>query len=224
MCGSALTLAIQHVHGQTQLVCFRAYTPPVPKLWNATIATHRAAVRDAILDATVELVGERGLRAVTMADIAARAGIGRATLYKYFSDAEAILRAWHEREISAHLTAVTAAAAGPGDPATRLAAVLEQYAAAAHVGRGRHDAELAALLHRDERVAAARHRLRRLVAALIVEAVATGAVRDDVAPNELASYCLAAMAAAGESGSRAAVRRLVEVTLAGLRPAPRGSR
>jgi AcrR family transcriptional regulator len=200
------------------------YTPLVPKLWNTTIATHRAAVRDAILDATVELVTERGLRAVTMADIAARAGIGRATLYKYFADADAILRAWHEREISAHLAAVIGIAAGPGDPAIRLAAVLEQYAAAAHAGRGRHDAELAALLHHDERVTAARHRLRRLVAGLIAEAAATGAVRDDVSPDELASYCLAAVAAAGESGSRAAVRRLVEVTHAGLRPPSRDSR
>ncbi len=38
-----------------------------------------------------------------MLQIAEEAGIGRATPYKYFSDAEAILLAWHERQISAHL-------------------------------------------------------------------------------------------------------------------------
>ncbi len=37
------------------------------------------------------------------AAIAEEAGIGRATLYKYFSDAEVLLLAWHERQISAHL-------------------------------------------------------------------------------------------------------------------------
>ena len=190
----------------------------VTKLWNATIASHRAAVRDAILEATLALVAERGLRGVTMAEVAARAGIGRATLYKYFGDAEAILRAWHEREIARHLAAVAAIADGPGEPADRLPAVLERYALNAQSGRGGHDSELAAVLHRDEQVAAARHRLRRLVAGLIAEAAATGSVRDDVAPHELAAYCLAALGAAQELRTAAAVRRLVALTLAGLRP------
>ncbi len=37
-------------------------------------------------------------------------------------------------------------------------------------------------------------------------------------PEELANYCLHALAAAQTLTSREAVRRLVEVTLAGLRP------
>lgn len=189
----------------------------MPKLWNATIATHRAAVRDAILDATMALVAERGVRGVTMAEVAAKAGIGRATLYKYFADAEAILRAWHEREIGRHLAEVGAIANGPGDAATRLAAVLERYAFNAHVGRSGHDAELGATLHRDEQVVAARHGLRRLVAGLIGEAAAKGSVRDDVAADELAAYCLAALGAASELRSRGAVRRLVTLTTAGMR-------
>src|SRR5215212_6500884 len=41
---------------------------------------------------------------------------------------------------------------------------------------------------------------------------------DDVAPDELASYCLHALAAASSLPSKAAVRRLVTVTVAGLRP------
>ena len=47
---------------------------------------------------------------------------------------------------------------------------------------------------------------------------ATGDVRNDVAPGELASYCLHALAAASGLPSKAAVRRLVTVTLAGLHP------
>ena len=199
------------------LSSWRRILEPVPKLWNATIESHRAAVRDAILDATVAVIAERGLRAVTMADIAARAGIGRATLYKYFADAEAILRAWHEREIAGHLAELATIAEGPGEPVDRLAAVLERYAAGAQAGRGGHDAELAAVLHRDEQVNAARHRLRRLLADLIAEAAAAGRVRNDVAPDELAAYCLAALTAAARMSSRAALRRLVAVTLAGLR-------
>jgi len=67
-------------------------------------------------------------------------------------------------------------------------------------------------------VAPARHRLRRLLAGLIAEAAATGAVRDDIAPDELAVYALHAPGAAGELHSAAAVRRLVDLMLAGLRP------
>jgi len=53
---------------------------------------------------------------------------------------------------------------------------------------------------------------------LLSEAAATGDIRDDVAPDELASYCLHALAAASSLPSKAAVRRLVTVTLAGMRP------
>jgi hypothetical protein len=44
-----------------------------------------------------------------------------------------------------------------------------------------------------------------------------GDLRDDVAPDELASYCLHARSAASSLPSKAAARRLVTVTLAGLR-------
>ena len=75
------------------------YTGRVPKLWTDTVAEHRQAVREATLDAAARLVAERGLTSVTMSAIATEAGIGRATLYKYFPDVEAILVAWHERDI-----------------------------------------------------------------------------------------------------------------------------
>ena len=55
---------------------------------------------------------------------------------------------------------------------------------------------------------------------LLTEGAETGDLRDDVAPDELASYCLHALAAARNLPSKAAVRRLVTVTLAGLRPPP----
>jgi hypothetical protein len=53
---------------------------------------------------------------------------------------------------------------------------------------------------------------------LLAEVAQTGDLRGDVALEELASYCLHALTAAGSLPSKAAVRRLVTVTLAGLRP------
>lgn len=63
----------------------------MPRLWDDTIEAHRRAVQKAILDNAWALVTEHGLAAVTMSQIAEKTGIGRATLYKYFPDVEAIL-------------------------------------------------------------------------------------------------------------------------------------
>lgn len=190
----------------------------MPRLWNDTIVTHRRAVRDATLDTTAALVAEHGLRSVTMSQIAEMTGVGRATLYKYFPDVEAILLAWHEREISGHLEQLTEARDSAMEASERLEAVLETYALISHGSHGHHDADLAAFLHRDEQVTRAEHRLHKMIQDLLAEAAAAGGVRDDLAADELATYCLHALAAAGSLTSKAAVRRLVMVTLAGLRP------
>lgn len=186
-------------------------------MWNDTIDAHRRAVRNATLDTTSALVAERGLRSVTMAQIAERAGVGRATLYKYFPHVEAILLAWHKRQIGHHLDHLTKVAEqAPRDE--RLRAVLEAYAAMSHGSRGHHDAELAAFLHRDEQVIQAEKQLRDLLGGLLTEAVQSGEVRTDVATEELAIYCVHALGAARTLPSATAVRRLVTVTLAGLAP------
>ncbi len=194
------------------------YTGVMPRLWNQTIEAHRAAVRDAILETTWALVAEHGLRLVTMSQIAEKTGIGRATLYKYFPDVEAILLAWHERQITdhlEHLAEIRDQADGAGE---RLEAVLEAYALLSRESHGHHDTELAAFLHRGEHVARAQQQLRDLIRDLLIEAAKTGEVRDDVASEELASYCLHALAAAHSLPYEAAIRRLVTVVLAGLRP------
>jgi len=169
-----------------------AYTGLVPKLWNETIEAHRHAVREAILEAAWALVNEHGLLSVTMSQIAEKTGIGRATLYKYFPDVEAILVAHHDRHVTGHLEHLAELRDQPGDAGERLEAVLEHYALICH-HRERHGTEeLSALLHRREHVAHAQ--------------------------QQLASYCLHALTAAGNLPSEAAVRRVVAVTLAGLRP------
>ncbi|MGI8515506.1 MAG: TetR/AcrR family transcriptional regulator [Acidimicrobiia bacterium] len=190
----------------------------MPKLWNETIAAHRHAVRDATMDATAALVAEQGLRSVTMSQIAEETGIGRATLYKYFPDVEAILDAWHQRQITGHLEYLADVRDQAGDAGERLEAVLEAYALISHESHGHHNTELAAFLHRDQQVARAQQQLRHMIRDLLIEAAETGDLRDDVAPDELASYCLHALTAASSLPSKAAVRRLVTVTLAGLRP------
>jgi len=195
------------------------YTQGMPKLWNETIEEHRRAVRDATIQTTAALVAEQGLRSVTMSQIAEETGIGRATLYKYFSDVESILHAWHERQVTGHLEYLAQVRDQAGDAGERLEAVLGAYALISRESQRHHDNELAAFLHRDQHVARAQQKLHHMIRDLLKEAADTGDVRDDVAPDELASYCIHALAAASRMPSKAGVRRLVEVTLAGLRHA-----
>ncbi|HXF74342.1 MAG TPA: TetR/AcrR family transcriptional regulator [Actinomycetota bacterium] len=191
----------------------------MPKLWTETIEAHRREVRDAILDTTAALVAQHGLRSVTMSQIAEATGIGRATLYKYFQSVDAILLAWHERQIARHLGHLLEVRDRAGDARERLEAVLEAYALLAHGFQGHDDTELAAFLHRDQEVTRAHRQLRGLIRGLLAEAAEAGEIRDDVAPDELAAYCIHALGAAADLPSRAAVRRLVAVTLSGLRAA-----
>src|SRR6266540_3854452 len=74
----------------------------------------------------------------------------------------------------------------------------------------------------DEQVVRAQHQVHQMIRDLLIDAVKTGDVRDDVPPDELATYCVHALTGAGSQRSKTAVRRLVSVTLAGLRP-PRSS-
>ncbi|OIN82754.1 TetR/AcrR family transcriptional regulator [Mycobacterium malmoense] len=59
--------------------------------------------RAKIIDAVTDLIGEAGADAVQMRDVAQRAGVALATLYKYFSSKEDLLAAaldsWHQRVI-----------------------------------------------------------------------------------------------------------------------------
>jgi AcrR family transcriptional regulator len=195
----------------------------MPKLWDETIEAHRRSVQDATLETTAQLVAERGLRGVTMSEIAEKTGIGRATLYKYFPDVETILAGWHQRQIRRHLTHLGEVRDRTDDPAERLEAVLTAFA---HIQRERarhghgqpHGSELAVLLHTDDQLAQAQHEMHGLIGELITDAATAGTVRSDINSEELAGYCIHALEAARHARSEEAISRLVTLTLAGMRP------
>jgi len=195
----------------------------MPKLWDETIEAHRRSVQDATLETTAQLVAERGLRGVTMSEIAEKTGIGRATLYKYFPDVETILAAWHQRQIRQHLTHLGEVRDRAQEPDDRLEAVLTAFA---HIQRDRgrhgqgqpHASELAVLLHTDDQLAQAQHEVHEMIGELITDAATAGTIRSDVSSEELAGYCIHALEAARHTPSEEAVSRLVMLTLAGIRP------
>src|SRR5262249_32644362 len=137
-----------------------AYTSRVPKLWNDTIEAHRREVREAILDATWALASEHGPASVKMSEVAQKTGIGRATLYKYFPDVEAILDAWHHRHINRHLAQLAEVRDRIVDPGKRLQAVLEAYAQSTSGEPSTNGASPTALSSRRSCIGAMRSRTR----------------------------------------------------------------
>jgi AcrR family transcriptional regulator len=196
-------------------------------LWDSTVEEHRRTVHTAILDTTAALVAEHGL-GVNMSQIAQHVGIGRATLYKYYADVEAILVAWHERQVTTHLDQLTQAAAATEDVGERLRTVLSTYVALSSTGRDHgghagsrppgHGTELTMALHHSQHMTPAHQRLHDLVTRVVAQAADAGVARTDVPPAELATYCLHALAAAAALPSPAARQRLLEVTHTGLLP------
>ena len=188
----------------------------MPKIWSQTIEAHRDAVREATINATAALVAEHGLTGVTMSQIAKDTGIGRATLYKYFPDVESILVAWHEHQIDLHLRELRQVRDRTVGAYQRLEAVLTAYARGISHPRA-HDGDIAGALHRGEHVAAAHQHLRAFIRELITDAAAAGAVRRDVPADELTVYCLHALAAATSLDDPAALPRLIQLALTGIR-------
>jgi AcrR family transcriptional regulator len=72
----------------------------VPKITAPTLEAHRAATIDRLLDAFGELVMGKGYAKVSLADVAAQAGLARTAIYNYFPDSESLLFAWTEREVT----------------------------------------------------------------------------------------------------------------------------
>jgi AcrR family transcriptional regulator len=184
----------------------------MPKLWQDSIEAHHDAVSAAIFDATSRLVAEHGLAALSMAGIAQGAGIGRATLYKYFADLDALLNAWHRRVVEEHLETLAAVRAAAGSPGERLAEVLAAYveiqrAHAGHAG--------AAQLHNGAHMRHAHQHLHGFIRDLVADAAAHRAARTDIAADELARFAIAA-AQAASGQSKPAAARLAALILAAL--------
>jgi AcrR family transcriptional regulator len=182
-------------------------------LWTGTIESHRAQVREAILRAAADLARRQGPTGLTMSRLAVEAGVGRATLYKYFTSVEAIIAAWQEHELAEHVERLQLIRAAAGDVRAAVADVLRAHADHA---RRRSGPDLSALLPHADAAHAAHRALHRLLRELLTEAAGLGVVRADIPATELAAYCLHALGAAHGARSAAATDRLVDAILSGL--------
>ncbi|MFD7829145.1 TetR/AcrR family transcriptional regulator [Kitasatospora sp. NPDC059803] len=89
------------------------------------------AQREAVLQAAVLLLAERGYGGCTMAAVADRAGIATGSLYQHFANKAELSVQLFRRVVTREMAAVDAAVALREGPRQRIAAVVETFAARA---------------------------------------------------------------------------------------------
>jgi AcrR family transcriptional regulator len=173
--------------------------------------------RERILAAAADAFAEGGL-AVTMDEIARRAGVGVGTVYRRFPDKELLIEALFEQRID-ELVALAEAARAEPDPFAGLARFFESFLAVQAADRGLKQVVLGTPRGAG-RVARARDRIGPVVDEVVARAHAAGALRADIAPSDVAliQFMLAALIDYTHEVEPEAWRRMLALVLDGLRP------
>lgn len=99
----------------------------MPKIRGHSLEAHRAETARRVFEAFVRLVAEHGYAAVSMADIAREAAVGRTSLYNHFRDKEDILLAYAMDETSRYVADLEQAMAEAETPLERLRIYVREY-------------------------------------------------------------------------------------------------
>jgi AcrR family transcriptional regulator len=138
--------------------------------------------RERLLNAARCVFAERGLN-VALDDIAARAGVGIATLYRRFPTREELVGAAFEAKLTEYGTAAEGALA-LADPWESFARCIERICAMQADDRGFTDL-ITMTLSTSERTAELRDRAYRAVVQIIDRAQRAGVLRGDVVPEDV---------------------------------------
>ncbi len=98
----------------------------MPKIIGGSLHEHRAQTRQRLFAALSTLMAERGFDAISLADIAAQAGIGRTAVYNHFPDKESLLLGFIAHETEQYLATLEEALRGIDDPVEQLRTYVRQ--------------------------------------------------------------------------------------------------
>ncbi|WP_260479227.1 TetR/AcrR family transcriptional regulator [Kibdelosporangium aridum] len=152
------------------------------------LRTDAAANRAKILDTAREIFSTQGLD-VPMSEIARRAGLGVATLYRRFPTKEDLVAAAFAEQMTECAGLLDTALADP-DPWHAFCQVVEEVCAMQAKDRGFSKAFVTAFPHVSE-FRALRERAERGLAELVARAQAAGMLRPDFHPSDLTLLLLA---------------------------------
>lgn len=98
----------------------------MPRIQAGSVQEHKMVMRKRLLGAAQVLFGELGYGPTTFSDLASEAGIGRTTIYDYFSDKDDLLASLVEEELPAVLSEMLSQLPTDGPIADRLAILVRQ--------------------------------------------------------------------------------------------------
>ncbi|MBC7290677.1 MAG: TetR/AcrR family transcriptional regulator [Actinotalea sp.] len=100
----------------------------MPKIIGGSLSEHREQTRHKLFAALATLMTERGFDSVTLAEIAAAAGVGRTAVYNHVPDKETLLLEFITHETDQWVAALERALEGVDDPVLQLRTYIRQQA------------------------------------------------------------------------------------------------
>lgn len=172
--------------------------------------------RRALLDAAVQVFGERGLDA-TVAEIAARAGVGQGTAFRHFPTKEHLIAAT-VRDSLDRITATALEQLEEPDPLLALRTLLHSGSQLMISNQGFKSAIANSLVHEDPDVVAANEKLLAVAAELLARAQHAGVIRVDVTPEDIPMLLCAVSATdiASREQQPALWERYFEIVFSGI--------
>lgn len=148
----------------------------MPKITGGSLDAHREQLRQSVFEAFASLLSERSFDAISMAQLAARAGIGRTAIYHHFPDKEAVVVAFASHETEQYVEALNEVLATADSPVERMRLYVHHHLVAGeqfHMGMG---TQLYGLLSPESRLAIREHvmEVESVLRAILTDGVTSG--------------------------------------------------
>ena len=108
----------------------------MPKIQAPTVAHHRELRRQQLIDAAMELALASGAESITVAAVAAKAGLARSSIYEYFASSADLVADLVLEELDYYTGRLAQAISGATDPYTRIELWITE--SLRYVADGRH--------------------------------------------------------------------------------------
>lgn len=178
----------------------------MPKIIGGSLREHREQTRLKLFGALSTLMADRGFDAITLADIAQTAGVGRTAVYNHFPDKEALLLGFITHETNQYIATMQEAIDQVADPTEQLRTYIRQQIDLRRVYYLAPGPDLRSVLSR-----ATRQRMREHVAAVekILRKVLMAGIESGAFPDQdidttvpLVNACLSGRGVPGEGPER----------------------
>ena len=108
----------------------------MPKIATSTLAQHRDWRRSQLIEAATAIALESGGQSISVAAVAARAGLSRTSVYEYFASSSDLVADLIIEELDAFAQTLTAAVGRESDPSKAISAWIA--ASLEYIADGRH--------------------------------------------------------------------------------------